>query len=270
MNEEIEQDQYVYLELVDSTQNQSKFYELKLSVAQLELSIRYGRIGQQGQSSSQQDNIDQLRKLYEQKLQEKIKKGYVIIEQNQSLISAHSENSQEHELTPKNIKSNFEKIIASLSMHIKKEYKANLALLKDFLESDEYEHDEDGFTELFSDLLEEYESHHFNVDWKDVESIQDFFEHFDAQSSPFLPDDYACSWDELSEDEDEQSIPQVLYYARKQLLVFGLDILVFNDGCDNYRGWVTAVKYVQEALISAENIGVDIRRPDQEWFERNE
>ena len=34
MNEEIEQDQYVYLELVDSTQNQSKFYELKLSVAQ--------------------------------------------------------------------------------------------------------------------------------------------------------------------------------------------------------------------------------------------
>ena len=121
MNEEIEQDQYVYLELVDSTQNQSKFYELKLSVAQLELSIRYGRIGQQGQSSSQQDNIDQLRKLYEQKLQEKIKKGYVIIEQNQSLISAHSEDSQEHQLTPKRNKRNLEKITTSLSINTKKD-----------------------------------------------------------------------------------------------------------------------------------------------------
>ena len=261
--------QYVYLELIDKAKNTEKFYELDLDLEQQQLCIRYGRIGQIGQEQIFSDESDVLIQLFLKKKNEKLKKGYVEVAQ-EDRDDSDVENHELHLI----IKSNLETIIQSFSMHIKKEHQQNVALLADLLESDEFNDEgeelEERVTALFAEFLYQTSSNHFSVDWKDVEAMQAHLEETDDKFSVFLPQNFIFVWNELPQDEDEHSIPMVLNVARQQLLAYGLDILIFDDGYDVYRGWITAVKYVNPILIAAENINLNLSVPDDEWLEIHE
>lgn len=172
------------------------------------------------------------------------------------------------------IKSNLETMIESFTKHNENEHQLNLSILADILENDELIDEEDDLAEistiLFLEFLYQTSSIHFSVDWKDVEAMQDHLEDMMYHFSIFLPSDFKLNWDELSHDEDDLSIPLILNVARQQLLVYGLEVLIFDDGCDIYRGWITPVKYVDHVLSAAENLNLDLSVPDDKWLEAQE
>lgn len=262
--------QYAYLELIDKKRNHEKFYEVKLDSEKNELYIRYGRIGQQGQEQILNDELEILMQIFLQKKNEKIKKGYLLVDAQDQQASGHDEVG----LTSLMIKSNLETIIKSLALHIKKEHKVNLGILLDLIESSEFTEDsndlEEWITSIFAEFLYQTSSDYFAVDWKDVESMKEYLEEIDDKFLVFLPENFVFLWDELPQDETEHSIPLVLNIARNQLIPYGLEMIIFNDDCDVYRGWMTAMKYVNNALIAAENLSLDLAIPDDEWLEMHE
>lgn len=215
-----------YLELSNIEKGEHKFYEI--NTRELEYTVRYGRIGTDGQSKVHTfDAHESMQKSVDKTLAEKIKKGYQHATQGQT-----AKQETQHQTILRLVKTLFS-LISNGNQAVAKECYSRF---KEEIEEEENKEEyQDGVLGLIENGIRESADWEliFFVDWKDTESMLGALDALCENSGLDIQFDWGCE-----NPEDDLDVPQIILLAHAQLQKIGYALWHWDMGCDDYEGWI--------------------------------